>query len=212
MIPTPDQVLPLLAPLAGAVPSAIRDGMDAADLLQPDPLVRDNHFWSHSARFYHRRSLATAQAESWQLIEGVPNTGIHIILENVHRIRVLKSLNGLVPHPGSNPTRRADWAQPAAQGEFFLSADNRLLVEEPDGVLPAMNLLIDWHQKRGEPAIFVSLPKAPWDYKDSIRVHWRRPFPTEPGGEFGSVGFNPPPVNDDFSTIVRIDPGEMDAG
>ncbi len=210
MIPTPEQVLPLLAPLASAVPAALRQGMEAADALQPEPAARDNYFWSHSARFYNKRELARNAGNGWLLLDDVPNTGIHIVLQDVHRIRVLRSLNGTVPHPGRNLARRDAWAQPPGQGEFFLSADNELSLDNARSALPAMNLLIDWHQEQGEPVICVSLPRAPWSYQDNIRVYWRKPFPT--ADEFANMRFAPPPVRDDFSDIIRIDPGERDAG
>lgn len=187
--------------------------MDEADALQPDPLTRDNYYWSHSARFYNRRSLAAAQGDGWQLREGVPNTGIHIVLGGLHVIRVLKSLNGSVPHAGNNKARREAWSQPAAQTELFLSADNRLFAGAPDDVLPAMHLLIDWHVAAdGKPATFVSLPRTPWGYLKAINVHWRRPFPGQAGSGLEGLSFNPGPDSDDFGTVVRIDTAELDAG
>lgn len=207
VIPTPEQALPVLEPLASALPSAIRDGVEQADAVQPDALTRDNYFWSHCARFYNKRSLNRMHGSDWHLIEDVPNTGIHIVLNGVHRIRVLRSLGGLVPHPGSNGARRAAWSQPPAQGRLFHSAENELLVDPPEDKLPAMNLLIDWHLKDGEPVISVSLPRAPWEYEQAIRVHWRRPLPSDE--DFAGLSFSPPPVNDDFGSLVEIDPGEF---
>lgn len=212
MIPTPAQVVPLLAPLAEALPSAIHDAIEAADALQPVLADRDNHFWSHAARFYNKRSLLAAQGNGWKLVQGVPNTGIHIILCHVHRIRVLRSLGDGPPHPGSNKLRRAAWAQPPGQGQFFLSADNEFLAEDAGTTLPAMNLLIDWYQFEGQARTFLSLPKEPWEYQRSVRVHWRTPLLSPSGEEFGDMRFQPPPPGDDFGDLIRIDPGELEAG
>ena len=90
-----------------------------------------------------------------------------------------------------------------------LTRGNELSADDP-GVVPAMNLLIDWHRVDGEPVIFVSLPRAPWAYQDAVRVYWRKRFPA--ADEFAGLKFNPGSFDDDVGAVVRVDPGELDAG
>ena len=213
VIPTPDQVLPLLAPLGRSVPRALRDGIEKADELQPDSRSRDNYFWSHCARYYSRASLAMEKDPSWTLIGDVANTGIHIILNSVHRIRVLRSLNDQPPPAGGSRARREAWAQPSAQSALFHTATNELLVDPPPDTLPAMNLLLDWREESAEPIVYVSLPIGPWGFNERIRVHWREPL-MDLEDDLGDLAFDPPRVPDteDFGVFVSVDPAERDAG
>ncbi len=211
VIPTPAQALTVLGPLGPSVWTSVQAGVDGANDLQPSAEGRDNYFWSHCARYYNRRRLfaeSQGHRDEWQLIPDVPNTGIHLIVDSVHRVRVLRSLNGDVPHPGRNRARRKAWSQPPGQGQLFITADNRLVYGD-DKALLALSLLIDWHLDRhGEPVIHVSLPVGPWEFTDEVRVHWRVPLP---GAEdFSNMAFNPPkPSPHEFGNLLRIDPNEL---
>ena len=174
-----------------SVPRALRDGIEKADELQPDSRSRDNYFWSHCARYYSRASLAMEKDPSWTLIGDVANTGIHIILNSVHRIRVLRSLNDQPPPAGGSRARREAWAQPSAQSAFFHTATNELLVDPPPDTLPAMNLLLDWREESAEPIVYVSLPIGPWGFNERVRVHWREPL-MDLEDDLGDLAFDPP--------------------
>jgi hypothetical protein len=204
--------VPLLSNLGPAVWASVRAGVEGADNLQPSTPQRDNHFWAHCARFYNKRALIEESDKhaEWVLIPDVPNTGIHVVLNNVHRIRVLRSLNGNTPPPGRNRARREAWAQPSTQGEFYLTADNHLLTENDGQSLPAFNLILDWHlDKTGEPAISVSLPRGPWQFKKEVRVHWRVRLPGSEE-EFAGTSFDPPkPSDDEFGNLLQIDDDEI---
>lgn len=211
MFPTSREVLPLLSDVGPSVWKAVRAGVESANSIQPDPATRDNHFWSHCARFYNKQALSvsTQHAERWTLKPDIPNTGIHLIVDHVHNVRILKSLNRMTPPPGGNRARRAAWSQMPGQTSLFLTADNRLLLDEDDA-LPAMSLIIDWYlDKDMEPRVFVGLPLAPWAYAQDVRLHWRVALPGSEE-EFAGLSFDPKKPDDtDFGTLVKVDETEL---
>lgn len=211
MIPTPSRAATLLNSVGPAIWTSVQAGVEAANNIQPTPEGRDNHFWSHCARYHNKKRLLVESQKhrgEWQLIPDVPNTGIRIVIDDVHQVRVLRSLHGDVPHPGRNRARRESWSQPSTQRELFVTADNRL-VDEDDESLRALNMLIDWHLDRhGEPVINVSLPMGPWEFEHLVRVYWRVPLPG--ADDFANIAFNPPqPSSHEFGNLLRVDPDEF---
>jgi hypothetical protein len=188
-------------------------GIEQADRLQPDVIERDNYFWSHSARFYNLRNLRTGDRinrDGWKLIPNVPNTGIHATINDVHTVRVLRSLNGTTPHPGMSKRRREAWRQPPAQLQLFLTGDNRLLDEDEPDALMSLNLIVDWHVDRfGEPVIHVGLPESDWEFNEEVRMHWREPLPGSEE-EYQRAAFSPPKQDDsEFDNLIRVHESEI---
>lgn len=201
------QVLPLAAEASEALYEAVRYGVGYADSLQPDPDIVDSHFWSHSARFLARNHLRNLQGETWSLRERVSNSGIHLVLGQVHVVRVVKSLSRTIPHPGRNRTRRAAWVGvPQSQQLQFA-----LPMAGGEGPLPPLSLIADWHlDEDREPRIFLSLPKGPWKYRQNPRVHWRVPLAAGGSPAISDLpDFN---GGDPGDPTIWVDPSEWAAG
>lgn len=198
MIPTPEQVLPLVECAVPSLRKALRIGGSFADEIQPDADERDGHYWSHSARWRARKHLAAVPKDGWYLTPNVPNSGIHLRIGDLHRVRVLRSLGGTVPHPGSNRARRADWVQNALD----LAGDG----------LPALSLLADWQIFEDEPVIHCSLPRRPWSYTADPEVYWRVPITGDADSDLARLRFDPGLLPGDVFVTVKIDPAEASAG
>jgi hypothetical protein len=199
MIPTPEQVIPLVVPAVPDLRDAIRAGIDYADDVQPDLDERDPWYWSHSARWKARNSLRDIEdPEGWSLTPDIPNCGIHVRIGDLHEARVLRSLDGTTPHPGSNRRRRRAWT--GVQGQFLLA----------DGELPPLSLIIDWCARKGEPEIHVGLPAGPWEYGNAA-LHWRVALP-EGGTDLKDLRFEPKPDPGLDLVDLTIDSAESGEG
>jgi hypothetical protein len=220
VIPTAAQAVPLLSNFGPHAWRAIRAGIAQADTQQPERDERDNYYWSHTARFYNKSALRIEHAKDrnadWKLVEDVPNTGIHVLLADVHYVRVLKSLNGTAPNPGRNRQRRNAWVgvQPPEQGRLLLTRDCTLTTDDSDA-FPALNVIVDWHlDEHAEPVVHVGIPAGPWDYAGdlatyaaSVRMHWRVPLPGSEA-EYENLRFSSEQAGDDFTEILHIDDDE----
>ena len=186
MIPTPADVLPVVTSASGDLRDALRKGVAYADELQPNRNDRDPWFWSHSARHMARKQLFSANPQSgvegYEMRGGVPNGGIHLRFHDMHVARVVRSLGGTTPAPGSNPARRRAWngVEIPIQGQLAL-ADNV--------TLPPLSLIIDWQDVDGEPLIHISLPRGEWAYRKSPRLYWRVPLPDD-GVDLNALRFD----------------------
>lgn len=189
------QVLPLFDGIASVVYEAIEHGAEYADDLLD--YSDDPWYWSHSARFAIRNQLrpALAEAERWAMQPRVPNSGVHLLIDNVHTVRLVKSLDQNVPHPGRNLQRRIAWSN----GELELTHGS--------DALPIMSLIMDWHMSSGEPALYVSLPKGPWNYGKATDVHWRHQL-ARSGASIDTLRFQ----GDDGGDPLIIDIGEAPTG
>jgi hypothetical protein len=201
MVPTSAQVMPMFDPIAKPIYEAIYSGVGYADDLLN--YTDDPWYWSHSARFTIRNILSTELAiiDRWSLATRVPNSGVHLIADNIHPVRVVRSLAGDVPQPGRNRARQLAWCNP----------DNTLdLTVGQENPLPLVNLLIDWHLRDDEPIVHVSLPIGPWRYGKPTRVHWREPLQRGGAASIGDLVFE---GGDDDSGLltVTIDPTEAEA-
>lgn len=195
-------VLPLIESTVPHLTKSLRLGIAYADEQQPDPSDRDPWFWSHSARFRARRHLlGVEQSDGWTLKRKVPNSGIHLRVQGVHAVRVLRSLDSTVPHPGRNRRRRKAWNQ-GVQGT---------LMEHDDG-LPPLSLLMDWQVHDEEPVIHVSLPKRPWSYRENPDLHWRVPVTGDSDQDLSKLHFDPGLIPGDVMVTIKVDPAEKDAG
>lgn len=199
VIPTPQDVLPVAECVVPHLAKALRLGIGYADDQQPDPGDRDQWYWSHSARFRARRHLLSiTKREGWGINPKAPNSGIHLRLNDIHKIRVLRSLNETVPHPGRNPARRMTWMQGT--------------MPPNDGTLPALSLLIDWRVIDDEPLVYVSLPKHPWRYKAKPVLYWRVPVTGDTDQDLSNLQFDPGLLPGDQMVSIRVDPAERNAG
>lgn len=202
MIPTPAEVLPLVASLAAPTYKAVQAGIDFADGLMPDDQdVADPWYWSHSARYAARNQLRHGGAiEGWKLRPDVPNSGIHFSVDNGHRLRLVRSLHNDVPHPGSNKRRREAWTG-AVELPLRVSGSG----------LPFLNLLFDWAVDiNREPVIHVTLPQGPWTYGQPSRVHWRVLLPSDGVLDLSALTFNPSGDGDDLGLV--LDEAERESG
>ena len=205
MIPTPSEVLPVLAPATGSLRDALRKGVAFADELQPSRDDRDPWFWSHSARHMTLKQLLLANPqpsiEGFEVRSGIPNSGIHLRFQDLHIARVVRSLGGTTPAPGRNLARRRDWTNPPVQGQLPLA----------DGVaLVPLSLIIDWQEMDGEPLIHVALPRNEWGYRKKEALYWRVPMPDE-GVDLSTLAFDTPEDGFDGTSILDIDEAELSA-
>lgn len=197
MIPTPLEVLPIIEPAVPALAAALTIGAEYADVLQPDPLRRDSHYWSHSARFRARNHLVSIPDKiGWTVNAKAPNSGIHICVDAIHTVRVLKTLNDSTPHAGRNQTRQLAWAQSplllgtTASGEPF-------------------SLLADWHVGAEGPVINIGFPKAPGNYVGGADLYWRVEVTGDPDADLANLSFDPDKPIDGLSVRLKIDPSEF---
>lgn len=102
-------MIPLIECAVPSLIKALAKGAAFADSLQPDAPGRDPWFWSHSARFRAKTLLATTEKEGWNIVAAAPNSGIHLVFDGLQPARVLKSMNGTIPHAGPNITRQHAW-------------------------------------------------------------------------------------------------------
>ncbi len=169
--------------------------MGFADNLQPDLDTRNPWFWSDCARFQAGRELAAEQDE-WAMGEAVPSYGIHLRVGELHIGRVVRTLHGSTPHPGRNPARRRAWSnpQPPVQGQLPLGGEANL---------PPLSVILDWHERAGEPEVHIGLPIGPWRYQKAPRLHWRVPLPDD-AADLDALRFDPGPDTSD--TFIEIDP------
>lgn len=176
---TADNAVPLLADCLPHIRGALHAGIDYADDLQPDPGSRDPWFWSHSARYRAKTALErTAPADGgWALVADVPNSGIHVRVEQMHIVRVLRSAGGTTPAPGQNLQRRRAWSQ---QLSFpFASAE---------GELPPLNLILDWSTDvDGSLVMHAGMPVGVWPYGKDPMLAWRVPLPAD--DDIGGLAF-----------------------
>ncbi len=197
--PTPQHVLPLVEPVAAPVLRALRLGAGYADDLQPDTDGRDRWFWSHCARFRARQVLAAADKAGWVLVDDVPNSGIHLRVRDLHRVRVLRSLEGTTPHPGRNKARLDYYHQEA----LLLANDNSL---------PPLSLIMDWRMVEDEPSIHIGLPKGRWDYGSAAKLYWRVPVTGDPNEDLKNARFDPGVSPGDVTVTLLVDESEEGAG
>jgi hypothetical protein len=197
-IPSPADVLPLMECTVPALMKGLRLGIGYADEQQPDLAVRDPWFWSHSARWKARCHLLGVQSEGWTIKRNVPNSGIHLGIKNVHTVRVLRSLDGTVPHPGRNRARRDDWVQGTLRPN--------------DGGLPPLSLLMDWRVHDDEPLVYVSLPKRAWSYGSDPDLYWRVPVTGDADQDLANLRFDPGLLDGDVMVTIKVDPAERDTG
>ena len=199
---TPASISPQVEACLPLIRSALHDGIDFANDIQPDAPGRDPWYWSHSARFKARNVLeaAAASAQGWAMIEGVPNSGIHLRLGGLHVMRVLRSAAGSTPAPGHSRARRRAWQQ-GRQLQFAF--DDGL-----DG-LPPVDLILDWStDDADELSLHLGMPLGVWDHGSHPILAWRIPLPSS--DELGALAFQ----GSDESEIpvhLRIDEAELAA-
>jgi hypothetical protein len=198
MIPTPRDVLPLIECTVSHLGKGLRLGIGFADGLQSDLDDRDPWFWSHSARWRTRGYLLSAKKDGWGINPSVPNSGIHLWVQGLHTVRVLRSLGGTVPHPGRNHARREAWIQDA--------------IPPNDGGLPPLSLLADWQVHNDEPVVYFSLPKRPWKYGESPELYWRVPVTGDTDQDIENLRFDPGLLPGDVMVTIKVDPAEEGAG
>jgi hypothetical protein len=197
--PSPETVVPLVAAAAEALYDSLRHGIGYADNQQPDLKAADPWYWSHSARFAALGHLVTIKRVSWDVVPKVPNTGIHIEIGGLHRIRVLRSLNRQAPHPGGNRARERAWVGVPYQLPLALGS----LEDVP------LSLIADWHMDEDrEPLVYLSLPIGPWKHRENPRYHWRFLLP-----QGVSVGIEELPSfaggdDGDPTREIHVDPSE----
>lgn len=199
MIPTPKQVVPLLLDASEQLYGALNHGISYADALQPDPGSVDPWFWAHGARFDALRTLTRGAPQDWKIRPKVANSGIHLLIQDLHKARVAKAADGFVPAPGSSQKKRRD----------YVGIQSQLLYDMGEGLfLPALSLLIDWQVNRDREAVLhLSLPLQPWRWGQDPTVHWRVPLP--PGGALSLTDMAFDPGSDDGDVLeVSLDPAE----
>ncbi len=182
------------------IQKALLDGIDFASDIQPEPENRDRWYWAHSARYRARRVLeaSSKDAQGWELVAGVPNSGIHILVDGLHKVRVLRSTEGTTPAPGHTRMRRQAWQQTRFQ---FPSKDRA------EG-LPPLDLVLDWTTDHTDAlTIHLGLPKGVWNYGNDPILEWRVPLPS--GDDIEDLAFEI--VDEAMPAVLIIDDTETQA-
>jgi hypothetical protein len=199
--PRPEDVLPLLDRWAAPLYDCLRDGIDFANSLQPDPESRERWYWAHSARFVARKELIARGAP---LTPKTPNAGIHLVLDGIHTARVLRSLWGSAPHPGRNAARQKCWVgvKQHVQGQFAFATTTGT-------ALSPLSLLVDWQMDaEDEPIVHVSLPISSWRFTQRARLHWRVPLRDGGADAYSDLRFDAP--DDGGEPQIIIDPADLE--
>lgn len=192
---TPAEGVALVADCLPAIEPALADGIDFANHLQPDPLGRDQYFWSHSARYRARQVLSGASGGDWCVIEDIPNSGIHLSIGGLTVMRVLRSVHGTTPPPGTNRQRRLAWSE-----RRFPSR----VMEQPD------TLILDWSADDEDSLVIgLGLPAGLWKYWNPPQLAWRVQLPSH--DDLAGLSFVPDQQADELVRI-RIHETEMDVG
>jgi hypothetical protein len=195
LVPTPQDVLPLAECMVPHLAKALRLGIGYADDLQPDTEDRDPWYCSHSARWRARgHLLSVPERKGWGISKKAANSGIHLNIQGIHKVRVLRSLFDTVPHPGRNHARIMTWMQGT--------------MPPNDGSLPALSLLADWRVIDDEPVIYVSLPKHGWSYRAKPVLYWRVPVTGDADLDLANLQFDPGLLPGDRLVSIKVDPAE----
>ncbi len=180
---------------------ALLGGIDFANDIQPDPEYRDRWYWAHSARYRARRALeASSQAaRGWELIAGVPNSGIHIRVGELHVIRVLRAAQGTTPAPGHTRKRQEAWQQ----CRLRFPADDEL-----EG-LPPLDLILDWTTDATDVlTMHLGMPLGVWTHGSAPILEWRVPLPS--ADDLEELAFEGAD-DDQVPVVLRIDDTEAEA-
>lgn len=201
VIPSPSEVVPLLEVSLPEIRQALLGGIDFANDIQPEPDGRDRWYWAHSARYRARRALEASSegAHGWELIAGVPNSGIHICLGGLHVVRVLRSAEGTTPAPGHTRRRREAWQQFRLQ--FPVN-------DETEG-LPPLDLVIDWTTDGTDAlTMHLGMPLGVWTHGKPPILEWRVPLPST--DDLEGLAFEAA-ADDDVPVLLRVDDTEAEA-
>ncbi len=193
MIFTPRQGTSLVRDCLPTVRTALENGIDFANHLQPDRQTRDQYYWSHSARFQARQVLLGESGANWSVIEDVPNSGIHLSIGGLTTVRVLRSVGRTTPPPGTNRQRRLAWSQ------LHLPS-----IKHPD------TLIIDWHTDSEDTLMMgLGLPQGIWQYRSPPQLTWRLQLPSHV--DLSDLAFVPDQEADELVQI-KVHDTEMDVG
>ena len=198
--PSPSEVVPLLDASLPEIRQALLDGIDFANDIQPEPESRDRWFWAHSARYRARRVLeaSSAGAQNWELIDGVPNSGIHVCLGGIHVVRVLRSVEGTTPAPGHTRRRREAWQQLPLQFPIDVETEG----------LPRLDLVLDWTTDDADAlTMHLGMPLGVWPYGNPPILEWRVLLPSTDDLE----GLTFEGTDDDVPVLLRVDDTEAEA-
>ncbi len=198
--PSPSEVVPLLDASLPEIRQALLGGIDFANDIQPEPENRDRWYWAHSARYRARRALeaSSAGAQSWELIAGVPNSGIHVCLGGLHVVRVLRSAEGTTPAPGHTRRRREAWQQ------FRLQFP---IDDETEG-LPPLDLVLDWTTDDTDAlTMHLGMPLGVWTHGKPPILEWRVLLPYT--DDLEGLAFEG--ADDDVPVLLRVDDTEAEA-
>ncbi|MYA40524.1 MAG: hypothetical protein F4Z31_01860 [Gemmatimonadetes bacterium] len=199
--PSPSEVVPLLDASLPEIRQALLGGIDFANDIQPEPEDRDRWYWAHSARYQARRALeaSSAKAQGWELIAGIPNSGIHVCLGALHVVRVLRSAEGTTPAPGHTRRRREAWQQ------FRLQFP---IDDETDG-LPPLDLVLDWTTDDTDAlTMHLGMPLGVWTHGKPPILEWRVLLPST--DDLEGLTFEGA-ADDDVPVLLRVDDTEAEA-
>ena len=199
---TPRQAVQQLEVCLSEIREALHTGIDYANDLQPELGDRDPWYWSHGVRFAARRRLEQAQVSpgEWEIIDGVPNSGIHVRLQGIHVVRVLRSVAGTTPAPGRNRVRQEAWQQ---------CRQLQLPLDYPHSGLPPIDLILDWTTNEADDLeMHLGLPQGIWGHGNSPILAWRVPLPS--GDTLDNLAFDGAD-EDDIPIVLRVDDADTEA-
>lgn len=186
-------------PVTADLYSCLTQGIEYANDQQPDRDRRDPWFWADCCRYRTRETMRALSGERWTLKPSVPNYGVHVRVEELHMVRVVRSLDGYAPHAGRNPKRRKAWKQ-EVQGQLALD-DRR--------ALPPLSVIIDWHESEDErPVLHAGIPLSAGKMGTAPTMMWRVPL-DDPGDEIGYLRFDPGPDDDTPLVTLHIDEADV---
>lgn len=162
---------------------------------------RDPWYWAHSARWRALGWLRGCDKNGWSVADRVPNSGIHLAIVGVHKIRVLRTLDGSTPPPGGNRARR----QAGCKGYLGCRLHSRWGRRER---FPPYRLSLTGRCRAIVRSSMFGLPKRPWDYQSGPELHWRVPVTGDATSDLARLTFDPGVPYGDVYVTLKIDPSE----
>lgn len=196
---SPEEILEFLSMPIRELHAGLDHGVSLAEIKMED-LGHDPWLYSHLVRFGARQYLESLYPSDWALVEGISNSGIHI-LKGPLKLRVMKAtLSGTVPSPGKNEARRDFYSQ--VTPPLPLIIENRITPPSP-------NHILDWQvDEQHELLLALSCPFDTWNYKGKPHLHWRREIRLETLSQDASIRFKS--SDEDIPVSLRYEPEDLE--
>lgn len=180
-IPKAEAVLSDLLPVLTASYEAFEFGTyKAREYFEKEKSKRDSYLAAHLTRFNAMKklrenghSVEENEDHPFYSLKSLSNSGIYLAYDR-YRLRMLKSHNGDLPHPGHSLSRHKYYNQNYEQ--MSIDFPNYMDVESE-----CINLVLLWTTdiEYALKSFSLAFPKAAGSKKDSVLVYWNTIIPME---------------------------------